>query len=108
MNENLILVLVAIAIVIGFYQYWRYYEKSGLQALEKWALKNGYSILNSEIRNYKTGPFFLSRMSRLQRIFYVTVQDKSGKQSNAYVKIGSSIFGLLLSEVDVKWEETKV
>jgi len=104
MNENIIITIVAVLTGIGFYFFWACYRKSGYRELEKWADRQGYTILYFEQRHLKTGPFFLSTRSRLQHVFYVTLEDKEGNQSKAWIKVGGVILGLLSNEIEIKWE----
>ncbi len=104
MIETILTIVAAIVAAIFFHLYWTCYRKSGYKELEKWAMRKGYTILNSELRWLKTGPFFFSGRSRLQRVFYVTLEDKNGKCSKAWIKLGGVVFGLFSNEVEVKWE----
>ena len=106
MIENIITIVAVLTVGIGFHLFWTYYRKDGYRELEKWADRQGYTILYSELRHFKTGPFFLSTRSRLQHVFYVTLEDKEGKQSKAWIKVGGVILGLLSNEIEVKWESS--
>ena len=107
MIENIIIAVAAIALVLGFHCYWAYYKDSGQRELEKWAYRKGYTILHSELRNFKTGPFFISNRSRLQRVFYATLENDEGKRSNAWIKIGGVASGLFSDRIEVRWEKQK-
>lgn len=90
--------------IVGlFFLYSIYYGKSGYKELEKWAKRKGFTILNYELRHFKTGPYFFSDRKRIQRVFYVTLEDKDGTSTKAWVKIGGTL-GLLSNEVEVKWD----
>ena len=71
-----------------------YFRNSGLREVEKWAKKEGFEIISSEFRWVIRGPYFISS-SNSQRIFYVTLKDKTGSTKKAWVKVGGFFLGLL-------------
>jgi hypothetical protein len=108
MIEDFLIMVATIVTVIFIHLSWTNYGKSGYRELEKWAMSEGYTILESELRLFKTGPFFFSGRTRIQRVFYVTLEDKDGKCSKAWIKLGGIIFGLLSGKVEVKWEDEEL
>ena len=70
--------------------------------IREWADSNGYSIIATELRFLRKGPFTWTS-SRGQTVYYVTVQTPEGVM-NAYVRCGSFWVGLLSDKIDVKWD----
>ena len=80
-----------------------YHKNSGLKEVERWAKKEELEILSSEYRWVKRGPYFIAS-SNQQRIFYVTVRDKSGNIKRCWVKVGGFFLGLLSDNIDISWK----
>jgi len=104
MAEYIITIAATILLLIFFTVYMTYYKNSGLKVVENWAKKEGYKIIDSELRWVKTGPFFLSGTSRQQRVFLVTLGSKEGKKKKAWIRVGGYVLGLLSDQIDIKWE----
>ena len=60
MAEYIITIFATIVFLVIFTIFMTYYKNSGLKVVEEWAKREGYKILDSELRWVKTGPFFLS------------------------------------------------
>ncbi|MCU0491544.1 MAG: hypothetical protein MUD01_08150 [Chloroflexaceae bacterium] len=93
-----ILIMVGVAVLSI---YWTYSRSSSM--LEEWAAANNLTILSSERRYMRRGPFFWST-SRGQEVFYVRLRDSSGMQRAAYVRVGGWFLGLMSDNVEVRWE----
>jgi len=65
MLENILIIIAAIVTGMIIHLSWTNFGRSGYRELEKWALKEGYTILDSELRLFKTGPFFFSGRTRI-------------------------------------------
>jgi len=96
----LIFFVFAILAVLGFC--WHTARSGNL--LDTWASANGLTILNSERRILRKGPFTLTS-GKGQDVYYVTVRDQSGKEKSGYVRCGSLLVGLLSDKVEVRWDE---
>ena len=81
---------------------WRFSRSRSL--LEQWATQNGYKILKSENRNIFRGPYFL-RSSEGQTVYYVKIQDTTGRIRSGWIRCGGWWAGLFTNKVDVKWED---
>ncbi|CAB1065486.1 hypothetical protein D1BOALGB6SA_10283 [Olavius sp. associated proteobacterium Delta 1] len=89
MAEYIITIVATVLFLIVFTVYMTYYNNSGLKVVEDWAKKEGYKIINSELRWVKTGPFFWSWTSRHQRVFLVTLETDDGKHSKAWIRVAA-------------------
>ncbi len=101
--EFFLTILPAIIFIILLTIFMTYHKNSGLKEVERWAKKEGLEILSSEYRWVKRGPYFIAS-SNQQRIFYVTVRDKSGNIKRCWVKVGGFFLGLLSDNIYISWE----
>ena len=102
--ETFLIILFVIILVIFLTLVMTFHKNSGLKEIEKWAKKEGLEILSSEYRWVKRGPYFISS-SNLQRIYYLTVKDKSDNTRTCWVKVGGFFLGLLSDTIHISWEK---
>jgi hypothetical protein len=69
-----------------------------------WAESNGYRIESCKYRWFSRGPMALDTSTH-QRIFAVILTTPDGESRAAWVRAGGWMFGLLSSEITVRWEE---
>jgi hypothetical protein len=94
--------IIIIVIVVGlFATIWHFSRSSSV--LDQWAAENGYRIISQNYRHLVKGPFFL-RSGKGHAVYYVTVEDESGRQRSGYVRIGGWIAGVLSDKVTVEWD----
>lgn len=103
MPEDLIgpLFILLIVVIAGGSLLWTASRADTL--LTRWAAANAYTLVQTEQRWLRTGPYFW-RHSRGQLIYYVTVRDERGQARSGYVRLGSWLGGLLSDQVDVTWD----
>ena len=94
-----VLVIVVAAVAIAA---WVWHLGRSRSLLEQWADAGGYRILASERRFLRRGPFFFTT-AKGQEVFYVTVEDGSGRVRHAYVKVGGFFLGQFSDKVRVEW-----
>ena len=70
--------------------------------LQRWAERNGLQLLESELRWFRRGPFFLS--GRGQVVYYVSAMDGQGMIHRGWVRCGGFWLGLLRDEAEVRWD----
>ena len=71
--------------------------------IDRWAQANGFRVLHSEMRLMRTGPFFF-RHGKGQTVYYVTVQDSTGRTRRAFIRCGGWFAGLCSDAAAVEWE----
>lgn len=71
--------------------------------LDGWAEREGVRILAREKCWFFKGPFFWTT-SKGQDVYYVTVEDRSGRTRTAYVRVGGMFLGMFSDNVEVRWE----
>ena len=74
--------------------------------LDQWAAANGFTIVNRERRQLRTGPYVFRRVKG-QEVFYVTVEDAGGRRRSGYVRVGGFALGLLSNAADVTWDDDR-
>ncbi len=94
--------LVVIATIFGF----RWHFARSAAILQKWAVENGYEILEKSYRLLFKGPFFF-RTTEHQTVYRVTVRDKAGNVRTGWVACGSWWWGLLSDQAQVRWDEVQ-
>ncbi len=70
--------------------------------LQRWARINGYRLVECERPAAETIP---ERVPRGMGIFYVTVEDASGRLRQGQVRCSVGLSGLLFDEATVSWED---
>jgi hypothetical protein len=74
----------------------------GNQILDKWAMDNGFRIIQ---REYK---FFWNILdfpaTNGQSVYRVTVVDNDGNEKSGLVRCGHWLLGILVNKVTVKWD----
>jgi hypothetical protein len=73
------------------------------EVLQRWADREGCTILSSERRFLRRGPFWW-RTTDGQDVFYVTVRDAQGRRHTAYVRVGGWFLGLFSDVATVAWQ----
>jgi len=76
----------------------------GHSLLPRWAERNHYRVVQSEVRYWDRGPF-LWTTSALQLVYRVTLQDSDGNSRTAWLAFGGCWLGLFSHEVQVRWED---
>jgi hypothetical protein len=97
---TVLFIILAIAIVILA---WAWHFSRSRSILQKWADGNGYTLMQAELRLFRTGPFFLNT-TRSQVVYYVTILDALGRERKGWVKVGSWLIGLWSNQAEVKWD----
>ena len=105
MLDTVITLIWLVIIVVGLTIYTTYHKSSGEKALQKWAEREGHTIIDSEWKWALYGPFFFTCTSQSQRVFKVTLRTKDGRLRKAWVRLGGYFLGLMSDQVDVKWKD---
>jgi hypothetical protein len=71
--------------------------------LEQWAQDMNYTILESDFRIFRRGPFFWTT-SRGQTVYYVTIRDRQGMKRSGWVRCGGWWTGLFSNKAEVRWD----
>jgi hypothetical protein len=71
--------------------------------LDGWAEREGVRIVSQEKCWFFKGPFFWTT-GKGQDVYYVTVEDRSGRTRTAYVRVGGLFLGMFSDNVEVRWE----
>ncbi|HZS94004.1 MAG TPA: hypothetical protein VFA78_04345 [Chloroflexota bacterium] len=79
------------------------HRKRARSILDRWARRNGYRIIDREVRLLRRGPFFLTT-GQNQEVYRVTVEDGNRRVRRGYVRCGGFLFGLLSDRADVRWD----
>jgi hypothetical protein len=93
--------LGAMAALVILAMWWHFDRSNDL--LHRWAAKNDYHIVRQEYRHLLKGPFFWTS-SKGQTVYYVTVEDSTGTQRNAWVRCGGWWLGLWSDHVEARWD----
>ena len=102
-NDHFFPVLLGIGfIIIAILAIWWHYSRAS-ELLEEWARRHRYHILRQEYCYFFKGPFFWSS-SKNQVVYYVTIEDRDGRQRTGWVRCGGFFFGLFSDNVEVSWE----
>ncbi|MFD0893284.1 hypothetical protein KBB96_17820 [Luteolibacter ambystomatis] len=102
MNDYGVVLMVVVLIAAIIHWCWRLSRARTL--LEEWADSSGFRLLESEKRDFFKGPFFWGS-SKLQVVYRITVCDRSGRERQGWVRCGDWFFGLMGSQVEVKWDD---
>jgi hypothetical protein len=86
--------------LIAVSAYWIFVWSQSLTALEGWADKEGYRIVQRSYRTFLRGPFSL--MPATCTVFYVTVQDRDGFERDGWVCCGDQYYGTS-DKPEVEW-----
>ena len=80
-------------------------NRKALYLIDSWAQSCTYTIVSCERRYFRTGPFFFGA-SKYQRVFYLHVKDRDGRERKGWLKVGSYWTGMMNSEeFEVIWDE---
>jgi hypothetical protein len=102
-GEGLIVVaFVGVAVLALLLFAWQFRRSDTL--LERWAERNGYTLIEREYRWFARGPFFWTS-SKGQTVYRVTVEDKAGRRRSGWVRCGGWFFGLLSDTAEVRWDD---
>ncbi len=82
-------------------------ETRASEMLEQWLRDNNYQLLQKSTPWMKDNPFFMSS-NRSQKVFKVTIRDKTGQVRVGWVRCGHALAGVAVQQVEVKWDKTPV
>ena len=74
--------------------------------LDRWAATSGFRIVARHWRVWRTGPYRF-RSTDAQWVFYVTVEDASGRRRSGYARVGGFFLGLMSDAVAVTWDDER-
>jgi hypothetical protein len=94
-------ILLVVLVAAGSFA-WQFGRSRNI--IEEWAAGQGLTLLGSEYRPLRMGPFFF-RHGKNQTVYYVTVRDQLGRIRHAYVRCGGWFMGLLSDAVAVEWAD---
>jgi hypothetical protein len=97
-------VLIIAAVVLFLVAYYAIYISRSRAILRKWARDNNYTLLKTEHRMFRKGPYFLS--GRNQAVFRVAVRDETGLKQKGWVRCGNWLGGVFGSAVEAQMDET--
>ncbi len=80
-------------------------ESRASQMLEQWLRDNDFQLLQKSTPWRKDNPFFASS-NRGQKVFKVTVRDKSGAIRAGWLRCGHALAGVAVPQIEVKWDKT--
>ena len=95
----LLVMFVVIAVPVTLI--WHYTRAASI--LERWAARNGYRIVQKEIRHFRRGPYFFTTSSG-QQVYRVIVEDRDGYIRQGYVRCGGFFLGMLSDRADAQWD----
>jgi hypothetical protein len=99
---EVVFVFGCFALLIMLAWLWHFGRSNSL--LHSWAAQNGFRIVRQEYRTFFRGPFFWTT-TKGQTVYYVVVEDPTGKQRAGWVRCGGWWLGLLSDNVEVRWDE---
>ena len=82
-------------------------EARASEMLDEWLRDNNFQLLQKSTPWIKDNPFFISS-NRSQKVFKVTVRDKTGQVRVGWVRCGHALLGVAVKQVEVKWDKTPV
>lgn len=100
----LVVILATIFIITLTLLYTRWMNSKSDTILREWADEEGYTIISSEYRWARRGPFAL-RTAEDQVVFYVEVITAEGGTKKGWVRCGSMWRGLIDHKAEVRWDE---
>jgi hypothetical protein len=77
----------------------------GKSLLPRWAERNHYRVVQSEVRHWDRGPFLWTTNGFSQLVYRVELQDSHGNSRTAWLAFGDWWLGLLSHKVQVRWED---
>lgn len=97
--------IAAIWTVAAMVAFDRILGSSSRSTLVKWAEREGLSLVSLERRRFLAkGPFWW-RTSQYQTVHRVVALDKRGQERTGLVRCGSYFLGLLVDQVDARWDD---
>ena len=97
-------VLIIAGVVLFMVAYYAIYISRSRVIVRKWARDNNYTLLKTELRMFRKGPYFLS--GRNQAVYRVLVRDASGLKHKGWVRCGNWFGGVFGSAVEAQMDET--
>lgn len=101
MNTQTVLFIILGVVFVAVMILWTFTRSDSI--LHHWANQNGYRILQQQYCWFWRGPFFWTS-SKNQTVYYVTVEDRDGRQRTGYVRCGGYFWGLLVDTAEARWE----
>lgn len=99
-------VLVPIALtfltVFALWALW-YLNSRAEHMLERWCRHTGLDLLSRECCWVGTGPYAMAPLNG-QWVYRISIRNRAGRVKTGYVRIGSTLLGVLAEEVDVLWD----
>ena len=80
-------------------------ETRAAQMLNGWLRDNDFQLLQKSTPWIKDNPFFMSS-NRSQKVFKVTVRDRTGQIRQGWLRCGHALAGVAVDQVEVKWDKT--
>ena len=106
---TLLLILLAALLVVSFIALaiWSVVrgEARATQMLEDWLHDNDFQLLQKSTPWIKDNPFFMSS-NRSQKIFKITVRDKTGQILQGWLRCGHALAGVAVKQTEVKWDKS--
>jgi hypothetical protein len=91
-----VVVVIAIALMTWFF-------RKSRSMLDNWAAENDYTIVSSQRRFFRRGPYLWSTGN--QDVYRVTIMTADGSTRSGYVRCGGYWLGVFLSDkVTVEWD----
>ena len=73
--------------------------------LLRWAERNHYDAVQSEVRHWDRGPFLWTTNGFSQLVYRVELRDCHGDSRTAWLAFGGWWLGLFSHKVQVRWED---
>lgn len=80
--------------------------KRAVQTLDEWLRDNDFQLLQKSTPWIKDNPFFMSS-NRSQKVFKMTVRDKTGQIRQGWLRCGHALGGVAASLVEIKWDKAE-
>lgn len=93
-----------LALVLLIIWAWVWHFRRSTELLHRWAQRNGYTLLASERRYLRLGPYWW-RKSKGQEVFRVAVSDQAGQERSGYVRVGGWWWGMCSDRTDARWDD---
>jgi hypothetical protein len=80
-------------------------NRKAFYLIEQWARSCDYTLEHCERRYFRKGPFFWGA-SKYQRVYYIQVKSKDGRERNGFIKVGSYWTGMMNSDdFELMWDD---
>lgn len=97
--------LGVVALTYGSFTIFNWISRQSQVVIEGWAEGQNFTLLAKEMRLLRHGPF-LFRTGKNQRVYYLTLLDKTGLQRSAYLRVGDFFGRMRPDTIKVIWEDS--